>query len=535
MPEISVAKNVSIVGPGAAALTIDGNGVSRVFHVAQGKTVTIAHLTVAHGTTTQGGGCVYNDNGSVTLDHVAVRECHAHYGGGVLNEGEVAAATMVIADSTIADSDTTTGAGGGVYNDGATATGNATLEVVRSTISGNAVPQNRGGGIFNDPFASGHAVVKIHASTISGNTALAGSTVPGNGGGVANGGFDLGQGTIQISNTTFTGNVAVAGNAIANETATGGVAVLEIGSTILDGGSGTILNAGGALTSRGFNLARDAVGGDAGTAPGGLLAVPGDQRNVDPLLGTLQDNGGPTRTHAPSSGSPAIDHGKRDTIGALVDVTDQRGLPRPSDDDAVANGAGSDGSDVGAFEVQPVADLAVTQLKPPAKVTLTAKAPAVTKKVKVRIQNRGASPETIPDQATLDALVDVAATALGAGCAPPPAVLASGHANKVPRTLKSKQKLTVVFTATFACANDPAKTSKKDPGHDDFRWVASVHGGVLGTADAHAADDVCPHPALPGGVDQQPGVKKPIKDKGCGGKLPDKTLGADVTTDVVVK
>jgi len=47
------------------------------------------------------------------------------------------------------------------------------------------------------------------------------------------------------------------------------------------------------------------------------------------LLGPLQNNGGPTQTHAPLAGSPAIDAGNptgcRDSLGALL-LMDQRGL-----------------------------------------------------------------------------------------------------------------------------------------------------------------------------------------------------------------
>lgn len=109
----------------------------------------------------------------------------------------------------------------------------------------------------------------------------------------------------------------------------------------------------------------------------------------------------------------------------------------------------------------------------------------------------------IPDLATLASVVAVEGTALGAGCAAPVATLVPGKP-KLPATIKSKKKLTVSFSATFACAGDPLKTTKKDPGHDDVRWVATVDRTALGSSDEHP-------------------------------KLPDKTLGADVRTDVVVK
>ncbi len=71
---------------------------------------------------------------------------------------------------------------------------------------------------------------------------------------------------------------------------------------------------------------------------------------LDPLLGTLQNNGGPTFTRALLMGSPAIDKGKRDTIAGLTTMVDQRGMARPFDVLNLPNAMGGDGSDIGAFE-----------------------------------------------------------------------------------------------------------------------------------------------------------------------------------------
>ena len=76
----------------------------------------------------------------------------------------------------------------------------------------------------------------------------------------------------------------------------------------------------------------------------------GDQLNTDPMLGPLQDNGGPTFTHPLLTGSPAIDAGKNFAVG----TTDQRGagFVRTFDDASTANANGGDGTDIGAIEVQ---------------------------------------------------------------------------------------------------------------------------------------------------------------------------------------
>ena len=74
-----------------------------------------------------------------------------------------------------------------------------------------------------------------------------------------------------------------------------------------------------------------------------VVLASGDLTNVDPILGPLQDNGGPTLTHALQRGSPAID-----AAGVSCTSTDQRGVLRPKDGD----GDGLAFCDIGAFELE---------------------------------------------------------------------------------------------------------------------------------------------------------------------------------------
>jgi len=76
------------------------------------------------------------------------------------------------------------------------------------------------------------------------------------------------------------------------------------------------------------------------------------------MLGPLQDNGGPTFTHALLCGSPAIDRGKNFSASA----TDQRGVgfARTVIDPALPEPPGGDGTDIGAFEVQQPCPVAVS-------------------------------------------------------------------------------------------------------------------------------------------------------------------------------
>src|SRR5262249_2844474 len=67
---------------------------------------------------------------------------------------------------------------------------------------------------------------------------------------------------------------------------------------------------------------------------------------IDPEVGPLQNNGGPTKTMALLAGSPAIDAG---TNTGLSVITDQRGFDRVPDGP----------TDMGAFEYQPIHRVAV--------------------------------------------------------------------------------------------------------------------------------------------------------------------------------
>src|SRR5262249_26103077 len=95
------------------------------------------------------------------------------------------------------------------------------------------------------------------------------------------------------------------------------------------------------VTSDGYNLSDD--------NGGGVLTALGDQINTDPMLGPLQDNGGPTPPHMPLPGRPALDQGK--SFGL---TSDHRRRCRTYNDPAIPNALGGDGTDIGAVEVSPV-------------------------------------------------------------------------------------------------------------------------------------------------------------------------------------
>jgi hypothetical protein len=331
---LTIAFNLTIVGSCAQTTIIDGGGFNTV--------VTIS-----------------NANAHVALSKVTIRNGHAKFGGGIFNRG-----TLTINGSTIGGNSAFNdcpkfcgGSSGGIFNEG-------TLTINNSTVSGNfataeCLPYDcggSGGGITN---ANSSALMTISKSTISGN--FAGGD-EGFGGGIDNGGMML------LNNSTINGNVASAGGrtwgggilntntlAINNSTISDNSCVsvtdLDWGGGILNQGSTVTLQnsivahnkrgncSAGPMTSNGYNLSSDGSCKFNNT---------GDLNKTMPLLGRLQNNGGPTQTIPLLSGSPAIDAGNpngcTDGHGHLL-KTDQRGKPRPDKED-------TGGCDMGAYERQ---------------------------------------------------------------------------------------------------------------------------------------------------------------------------------------
>jgi hypothetical protein len=194
-----------------------------------------------------------------------------------------------------------------------------------------AQAQTNGGGISN------LGSLTIINSTIANNTATGGYSGTGvnsnRGGGIESGGT---MATLSISSSTITGNSDGSyGSGIHGGGIFGSVTAIQ-NSIVANNSKG---NCSGAVTSMGYNLSSDDSCKFSGV---------GDANNVNPVLGPLQNNGGPTQTLAILEGSPAIDAGNpsgcRDNNGNLL-RTDQRGYRRHDAEDTA-------GCDIGAFERQ---------------------------------------------------------------------------------------------------------------------------------------------------------------------------------------
>jgi hypothetical protein len=339
---LQITHNVTVNGPSAESLAIDGDHTFRVFENFASN-VTISGLTISNGLAADGigGSGVLNHNGLTVSDSRIVENGFPFGfggGGGVFSDAGTLTVTNSVIDGNAA------AAGGGISSNGATVT------VIGSTISGN------NGSCYGGGIASIDGQLTVIDSTISGNSSFgwAGLCEQGNGGGM----FFYNGGILSVTNSTISGNstsehgggMTLGGNGttiIEESTISdnsgpqgGGIfnyAMLRIRDTVLKAGEfgPTILNyGGGSVTSLGYNLASD--------EGGGVLRALGDQINTDPMLGPLQDNGGSTFTHSLLPGSPAINAG--DPSFTPPPFSDQRGL-------GFARVAGGR-IDIGSFEVQ---------------------------------------------------------------------------------------------------------------------------------------------------------------------------------------
>jgi hypothetical protein len=278
---LDVNKDLSIDGRDNR-ITVNGGG-HRVFLIQPKVAADINALTITGGAPSGAGGGIFN-LGSLSLSNSTVTGNSAVNGGGISNGG-----TMTMSGDTVTSNTATDpggGYGGGVFNEGH-------LTIINCTIAANAAHQ--GGGIANY-----YQVLDVVNSTVASNTVT--------GAGADGGGIFTNAQLALLNTIVYNPN---SGASTHNE-------VL-----------GTITQVEGVVFGPGpFNVA---PGGDHG----------GSKYGLDPLLGPLQDNGGPTATMALLPGSPAIGHGVSASLipGLAVPGSDQRGDPRP---------AGS--TDVGAFQ-----------------------------------------------------------------------------------------------------------------------------------------------------------------------------------------
>jgi hypothetical protein len=339
---------------GASGQTNGGGGGLQV----QAGTVALTGVTIENNSAPDGGGLVtVADNESplhLTINRSTIRNNTATgsdnplegTGGGIrlslAVEDSAGSSTMVAVNDTLISNNTAVNGGGigmGLLQPASQHLIQLTLNrsaVINNQAQGTGTQQGNGGGILNI-----NAVLHLVNSTISGNTASGNpqAQFSGVGGGIANGRTGLPT-TITMTNTSVISNTALAGGGILNALAAGDTGpVVNFGNSLIAGNTAlggaafgpSCLNQGGTLVSLGHNLDQNNNCG---------FTTAGDQTGVDPLIGALADNGGPTPTHALMDNSPAIDAADSATCPA----TDQRGVARPQ----------SLACDIGAYEATDV-------------------------------------------------------------------------------------------------------------------------------------------------------------------------------------
>lgn len=363
-----------------------------------GATLTLTASTVTGNSVIEGAGGGLYDVGTVTIRDSTVSKNSStgsfSFGGGIeVGSQSGTNGSLTLTGSTVSDNTVSGGAEAGGVGGGIDEQLGSTVTIIQSTISGNQAVFSAGGlrvggtarvteSTFSNnsagEFAGGIGVSSMFEFE-PGNLTLMNSTVSGNSAGVNGGGIGNFNGATLISdtvasNTAAPGQAANFANEINNNNNGPNTGASFENTIVADPKTGTpppaiaqpaigpaaAVNcddtaAGTTITSNGYNLESDAGDPTTSTPPSCNFTQSTDQSGVDPLLGPLADNGGPTQTRELMPGSPAVDKGTSDglTTRGFGRITDQRGVLRPVDQPDIANADGGDGSDVGALEVAP--------------------------------------------------------------------------------------------------------------------------------------------------------------------------------------
>jgi hypothetical protein len=339
----SLAPDLTVRGPVTHPLVIDAGSIDRaIVHNGFGR-MTIQDLTIKNGLLTassKGGGCIYGF-GSISLVHSVLTSCRTNTTGSTVAMGGAirAAGDVTLVSSSVTNNNVNAA---GSHSAGAGIWAN-TVSLTNSVVSGNRATSNTSYSVGGGIYASNK--ITAHDSTVSGNYA-------GEGGGV------FSKGAAVLFNSTVSGNYAVASAGIEalveariynstiarnNGADDNFPAGLNVGSNLLTLQSSIIAN--NVIGTVEFDLGSAVaatVGGNNNLvmAHAAQTIVPIDTISADPKLGPLQNNGGPTETHALAPSSPAVDTGNN--LQALD--FDQRGAPRLQMRQA----------DIGAFELSDV-------------------------------------------------------------------------------------------------------------------------------------------------------------------------------------
>jgi hypothetical protein len=322
--DLDIDNNITIIGINPSQTIINAADLGdRVFDVREGGNLTLNNVTIQGGTAINteetngniGGGIRVNENANAIVNNSVIKNNATETtgiddsnGGGIANLGTMRLNNSLVSENLSGDD------AGGIYNTGI-------LIIDSSTIAGNFA----NAAAFEDIEAGGAGIY-----TLGGTLIMTNSTISGNITGDAGGGILSEGSTTFIVNSTIANNTAQIGSGILSVNPTDDIGVILQNSIVAD-------NKGSADIEGFFapNSANNLIGDGNGILLNGVNGnITGDIFNpLDPQLTPLQDNFGPTPTHALEEGSPAINGGNNDlAVQPGFDpeplTTDQRGLNR---------------------------------------------------------------------------------------------------------------------------------------------------------------------------------------------------------------
>lgn len=289
--------------------------------VRDGGSLSISSSTISNNTAGRGGGGIALLSASATIDSTTIDTNQAVIGAGI----SVETSSLVVRSSTVSNNTASALASPGSphlvgFGGGLAIVDGSSVQIENSTISGNSAATDGGGlivGVDNNGSSLQDTLQLTHATVVN-NQAGTGS-----GGGLLISGS--GGSPVTMVNSIIAGNTrAMAASDIES-------AMASVDATASTGNFvGDPITAGGLVDGQQGNIVGDGAGN--------VVTI---ERIIDPVL---QNNGGPTLTHALAIGSQAVDAASSTAVLLL----DQTGSPRPVDGDA----NGTTVADIGAVESQ---------------------------------------------------------------------------------------------------------------------------------------------------------------------------------------
>jgi serine/threonine protein kinase/WD40 repeat protein len=338
---LEIERSLEIIGPGSKLLTISGGNRTRLLLIDDRNPAEVSSVSLSGMRFT--GGASNSKSDARTLDS-------RDGPNGSLYSRE----SLSVIDCLLDNNHLQHGSGGAIY-----AEQNSILKLIRTSFESNSAPS--GGAVYIGLTSD----VSIGSCTFEQNEQLTGDAKAG--GAITN------YGMLKIANSTFSQNRSLSGGAIglfANgnqveiehctffQNTGGAISTHESSKPLLDQHV-TLSNCILSGNTDSYGLPHDLLVENSvqaivshsfiGVDQGGYVNGGGNVIGLNPFLGPLADNGGPTKTHAILAGSPAIDAGDKSGTQPPLEF-DQRGAPFrriiSGPDDSTPQ------SDMGAFELQ---------------------------------------------------------------------------------------------------------------------------------------------------------------------------------------